>query len=81
MITPGEAGAWVVQNLWIIALILWICVLFGVGGTIYAFIQWSMKGVKQIFNPVYIIIMIVLVAVTIFAATYIQGIVSGWFQT
>lgn len=79
MITPGEAGAWIVQNLWVVALVLWGLVLFGVGGTIYAIIKWAMRGVKQIFNPFFLIILIILVGLTLFVASWVQGLVSGWW--
>lgn len=79
MITPGEAGAWIVQNLWIVALVLWGLMLFGVGGTVWAFISWVNKGVKQVFNPIFLIIMIILVIVSWLAASWVQGLISGWW--
>lgn len=79
MITPGEVASWAFSNLWIVAVILWVMVLFGVGGTIYSFLSWVNQGAKKMFNPLYLIILIILVGLTMFVASWIQGLISGWW--
>ena len=61
MITPGDAASWMFSNLWIVGIVLWIMVLFGIGGTLYAFFMWVNNGVKKMFNPFFLIILIILV--------------------
>lgn len=79
MITPGEVASWVISNLWIVAAVMWILVLLGIGGTLLSFLQWVNKGAKNIFNPFFLIILILLVGLTMFAASWIQGLISGWW--
>lgn len=78
MITPGDAMAWIVQNLWIVSIILWGLVLLGVGGTIFAFIKWVGRGVKQMFNPWYILIITALVIASAVVFEMIKNTVFGW---
>lgn len=79
MSTPGEIGAWVVQNLWIVAGALWIMVLLGVGGTIWSFVKWVNRGVKQVFNPWFLLIMTGLIIASAIFVTYVQDLLGGWF--
>lgn len=78
MSTPGEIGAWIIQNLWIVVGALWIMVLFGIGGTIWSFIKWVNRGVKQVFNPWFVFIITALLIASAVFVTYIQNFLSGW---
>lgn len=65
MVTPADVGGWIAQNLWIVGMVLWIFILFGVGGTVYSFLKWFHNGAKQMFNPVFLIILIVLIIISL----------------
>lgn len=65
MVTPAEVGGWIAQNIWIVGLILWIMILFGVGGTILSFVKWLHKGTRELFNPVFLIILIILIILSL----------------
>ncbi len=65
MVTPADVGGWIAQNIWIVGFILWILILFGVGGTILSFLRWLNKGTKELFNPVFLIILIILIVLSL----------------
>lgn len=77
--TPGEVGGWIFQNIWIVFAVIWVISLFGVGGSIYAFIKWAKRGLSQIFNPWFLLIIFFLILSSLFLFLTIQNLLSGWF--
>ena len=72
--TPNDVIKFAIDHWWVVPLILWVCVALGVTGSVLSFLGWVKKGVSQIFNPKYLILLTIVL--TLFAI--IASMVGNW---